>query len=138
MTLSAEWDAHTSELWQEIDGTLCYIDISGFTALSEKLARRGRIGAEDLTEVLNYVFGKMRQAASGLVGTLTHAMHSAFDKLTLSMRTSVQEDANRMRQQFKFRLALGLCLVSASDWYLRTAQRRYKLSSCAGATNAKT
>ncbi|MBT8248382.1 MAG: hypothetical protein KJN73_11230, partial [Acidimicrobiia bacterium] len=51
--LNAEWDRHTSEQWREIDGTLCYIDISGFTALSEKLARRGRIGAEELTEVLN-------------------------------------------------------------------------------------
>jgi class 3 adenylate cyclase len=57
--LSAEWGLFSSEPWQEIDGTLCYVDISGFTALSEKLARRGRIGAEELTEVLNHVFGRM-------------------------------------------------------------------------------
>ncbi len=58
--LSAEWHRHTSEPWQELDGTLCYIDISGFTALSEKLARRGRIGAEELTDVLNYVLARYR------------------------------------------------------------------------------
>ena len=68
--LSAEWEMHSSELWQEIDGTLCYIDISGFTALSEKLARRGRIGAEELTEVLNYVFGKMLAVAYDRGGSL--------------------------------------------------------------------
>ena len=68
--LNAEWDRHTTEQWREIDGTLCYIDISGFTALSEKLARRGRIGAEELTEVLNHVFGKMLGVAYDRGGSL--------------------------------------------------------------------
>jgi len=68
--LSAEWEMHSSQPWREIDGTLCYIDISGFTALSEKLARRGRIGAEELTEVLNFVFGKMLGVAYDRGGSL--------------------------------------------------------------------
>ena len=68
--LSAEWGLSTSEPWQEIDATLCYIDISGFTALSEKLARRGRIGAEELTQVLNYVFGEMIAVAYDRGGSL--------------------------------------------------------------------
>ena len=41
------------------EGTLVFVDISGFTMLSERLARRGRIGAEELTVVLNRVFGDM-------------------------------------------------------------------------------
>ncbi|NNE96564.1 MAG: adenylate/guanylate cyclase domain-containing protein, partial [Acidimicrobiales bacterium] len=45
--------------WQVRDGTLCFIDISGFTALSERLARRGRVGSEELVGVLNRVFGAM-------------------------------------------------------------------------------
>lgn len=68
--LSVEWGLSTSKPWQEIDATLCYIDISGFTALSEKLARRGRIGAEELTEVLNYVFGEMMAVAYDRGGSL--------------------------------------------------------------------
>jgi class 3 adenylate cyclase/tetratricopeptide (TPR) repeat protein len=48
-----------SQSWREVDATLCFIDISGFTSLSERLARRGRIGAEELTDVLNHVFGNM-------------------------------------------------------------------------------
>ena len=45
--------------WATVDGTLCHIDISGFTSLSERLAARGRVGAEELTEVLDTVFGSM-------------------------------------------------------------------------------
>lgn len=45
--------------WHSIDGSLVFVDISGFTNLSERLARRGRIGAEELTGVLDMVFGNM-------------------------------------------------------------------------------
>jgi class 3 adenylate cyclase/tetratricopeptide (TPR) repeat protein len=68
--ISAEWQLHTDAPWQELDATLCYIDISGFTALSEKLARRGRIGAEELTDVLNHVFGGMLEVAYDRGGSL--------------------------------------------------------------------
>ena len=67
---SSEWHRHTDELWREVDGTLIYVDISGFTALSEKLARRGRIGAEELTDVLNHVFGKMVEISYDRGGSL--------------------------------------------------------------------
>lgn len=45
--------------WHPVDGSLVFVDISGFTNLSERLARRGRIGAEELTGVLDMVFGNM-------------------------------------------------------------------------------
>ena len=58
--VAAEWDLDTKfALWRELDATCCFVDISGFTALSERLARKGRIGAEELTEVLNHVFSRM-------------------------------------------------------------------------------
>ena len=38
---------------------MVFADISGFTALSEKLATRGRIGTEELVETLSRVFGGM-------------------------------------------------------------------------------
>jgi class 3 adenylate cyclase/tetratricopeptide (TPR) repeat protein len=69
--LAAEWDLdHAGEAWQEIDATCCFVDISGFTALSERLARRGRIGAEELTEVLNHVFSRMLAIAYDKGGSL--------------------------------------------------------------------
>src|SRR6516164_3664026 len=69
--MAAEWDLDApGVLWRESDATCCFVDISGFTALSERLARRGRIGAEELTEVLNFVFGKMLAVAYEKGGSL--------------------------------------------------------------------
>ncbi len=39
-----------------IDGTVVFVDISGFTKMSERLARNGRIGAEEVTDVVGDVF----------------------------------------------------------------------------------
>jgi class 3 adenylate cyclase/tetratricopeptide (TPR) repeat protein len=69
--VAAEWDLdNPGAMYREIDGTLCFVDISGFTNLSEKLARRGRIGAEELTEVLDRVFGEMLRLAYDRGGSL--------------------------------------------------------------------
>ena len=48
--------------WTRIDGTLLSADISGFTALSERLAALGREGAEELTDILNDCFEPMIEA----------------------------------------------------------------------------
>ena len=55
---------------RHVDGTLVFVDVSGFTALSEKLAQRGKVGAEQLTDVLNTVFGTMLGLAAARGGTL--------------------------------------------------------------------
>ena len=39
-----------------IDGSLVFVDISGFTALTERLARQGKIGAELMRDTLDGVF----------------------------------------------------------------------------------
>src|SRR6516165_12268320 len=69
--MAAEWDLDApGALRQETDATCCFVDISGFTALSERLARHGRIGAEELTEVLNHVFSQMLGIAYAKGGAL--------------------------------------------------------------------
>ncbi len=42
--------------WREVDATLAFFDISGFTKLTERLASLGRSGAEHINDVLNTVF----------------------------------------------------------------------------------
>lgn len=65
------WDEETpGALWRVVDGTLVFADISGFTALTERLSRRGRIGAEEIVETLNRVFGPMLQIAASRGGEL--------------------------------------------------------------------
>jgi class 3 adenylate cyclase/tetratricopeptide (TPR) repeat protein len=69
--IAAEWELDApGDLWREVPATCCFVDISGFTALSERLERRGRIGAEELTMVLNHVFSRMLEIAYGKGGAL--------------------------------------------------------------------
>jgi predicted ATPase/class 3 adenylate cyclase len=46
-----------------LDGSLVSVDISGFTALSEQLAQKGREGAEELVRTISYVFARLIDAA---------------------------------------------------------------------------
>lgn len=63
--LAMDWMAETPEaLYRRVDGAMVFADISGFTALSERLAARGRIGAEELVETLSRVFTWMLDAAA--------------------------------------------------------------------------
>jgi class 3 adenylate cyclase/tetratricopeptide (TPR) repeat protein len=49
----------TASSHQVLDATLVFVDISGFTRLSERLARRGRIGAEELTDAIGSCFSAL-------------------------------------------------------------------------------
>jgi tetratricopeptide (TPR) repeat protein len=62
--LVVEWardEAHAR--WKQIDGTLAFIDISGFTSMTERLARKGKVGAEEMNDVLNALFGELLAVA---------------------------------------------------------------------------
>jgi len=64
--LLAEWlAADPGAAHRELDGTLALADISGFTRLTERLARAGKVGAEEISEVLDTVFAAMLDAAYG-------------------------------------------------------------------------
>ena len=69
--LTLVWDDEApGALHRTVDGTLVFADVSGFTALTERLARQGRIGAEEIVEALNRVFGPMLTIAAGRGGEL--------------------------------------------------------------------
>ncbi|HMC38273.1 MAG TPA: adenylate/guanylate cyclase domain-containing protein [Acidimicrobiales bacterium] len=65
----AEWLAfEPATRWRVVDGTLVFIDISGFTPLAERLSRRGKIGSEDLADVLNQLLGRLLAETAGRGG----------------------------------------------------------------------
>ena len=69
--LTLSWDQEApGALWRAVDGTMVFADVSGFTALTERLARRGRIGAEQIVETLNRVFGPMLLISAARGGEL--------------------------------------------------------------------
>lgn len=96
--IATNWDVDAPDRkWQELDATLCFVDISGFTNLSEKLARRGRIGAEELTAVLNLVFANMLEIAYLQGGSLLKfggdallLMFTGFDHATRAASAAVE------------------------------------------------
>src|SRR5215203_549386 len=53
-----------------VDGTLLLFDITGFTPLTERLARRGREGAEELSNLLDTVFSQLLMDAEDEGGDL--------------------------------------------------------------------
>ena len=53
-----------------VDGSLLLFDITGFTPLTERLARRGREGAEELSNLLDTVFGRLLMDAEDEGGDL--------------------------------------------------------------------
>ena len=55
--LVGEWLADRPEQrHRRMPGTMVFADISGFTRLTERLARRGRVGAELLSDTLDLTF----------------------------------------------------------------------------------
>ncbi|HZG34212.1 MAG TPA: adenylate/guanylate cyclase domain-containing protein, partial [Gaiellaceae bacterium] len=69
--LTIEWlRDEPDRLAREVDGTLAFVDISGFTAMSERLARFGKAGAEEVTGVMNAVFAALLEEAYAYGGGL--------------------------------------------------------------------
>src|SRR5262245_62376347 len=69
--LTIDWlRDHPEALWREVDGTVAFIDISCFTAMSVRLSSRGKAGAEEVTEVMNATFAALLAVAYAQGGGL--------------------------------------------------------------------
>lgn len=66
--IAAAWPSQTPVM--TLDGSLVFVDISGFTALSERLATLGPIGAETLTDTLGDCFTHLLAVAYAEGGSL--------------------------------------------------------------------
>jgi class 3 adenylate cyclase/tetratricopeptide (TPR) repeat protein len=56
--------------WRQHDGSIAFVDISGFTKLSERLAKRGKVGAEELADAIGTCFTRLLAVAYGNGGSL--------------------------------------------------------------------
>src|SRR3954452_25304641 len=55
---------------QEVDATVVFVDLAGFTKLSERLARLGREGAECLVDAIDGTFAELLKEAYANGGSL--------------------------------------------------------------------
>jgi class 3 adenylate cyclase/tetratricopeptide (TPR) repeat protein len=69
--LVAAWlESSPDALGREIEGSMVFVDVSGFTVMSERLARRGKVGAEEVTEVVGATFAALLAEAYAYDGSL--------------------------------------------------------------------
>ena len=58
--LMMEWLRDVPDvLFRQIAGTIAFIDISGFTKMTERLARKGKVGLEELNDILDATFSEL-------------------------------------------------------------------------------
>jgi class 3 adenylate cyclase/tetratricopeptide (TPR) repeat protein len=56
--------------WQTLDATMVFGDVSGFTKMSERLARHGKVGAEEIADAINTCFEELLEVAHKAGGSL--------------------------------------------------------------------
>jgi class 3 adenylate cyclase len=69
--LVVEWqESDPGTRFREIDGSMVFVDVSGFTKMSERLARQGRVGAEEVSDVIDDTFSSLLARAYAYGGGL--------------------------------------------------------------------
>ena len=102
--LVVDWLRTTpDETFRQVEGSLAFVDISGFTQLTERLARRGKVGAEEMSDTLNATFSALLAEAyeegAGLVkwgGDAVLLLFDGSDHATRACRA-----AHRMRARMR-------------------------------------
>ena len=62
--LAIDWLRETpSARHKQIEGSLAFVDISGFTSLTERLSRKGKVGAEEMNDLLDSCFTQLLSVA---------------------------------------------------------------------------
>jgi class 3 adenylate cyclase/tetratricopeptide (TPR) repeat protein len=62
--LVIDWLRESPELrHRTVEGSLAFVDVSGFTQLTERLARRGKVGAEEVSDTLQRMFTELLDVA---------------------------------------------------------------------------
>jgi class 3 adenylate cyclase/tetratricopeptide (TPR) repeat protein len=126
--------------WRTVEGTMVFADISGFTALSESLAARGRIGTEELVETLSRVFSGMLEITVRRGGQLLkfggdallllftgndHARQAA--SATVEMRRDLRRASQIPTSVGKLKLAISIGAHSGSFSFFLVGDRYRQL-----------
>lgn len=114
--------------WVETGGSLAFVDIAGFTRMSERLARHGKIGAEEVSDVIGTSFSTLLASAYAEDGQLLkfggdavllffggaehaeRACRAAFEmRRTLARMGSLQTAAGRVALRMHVGIHSGRC-----------------------------
>lgn len=101
-----EWERRYGDTrHQAVEGSLVFADVSGFTRLSERLARAGgKVGAEQMTDVINSLFGDLLMVAARRGGEMLKYGGDALLLLFLGEHHAAQAAAACHEMQARLRV----------------------------------
>ncbi|HSF85675.1 MAG TPA: adenylate/guanylate cyclase domain-containing protein [Acidimicrobiia bacterium] len=151
--IAVDWDEISpGRQWRELDGTLCFVDISGFTNLSERLAKRGRIGAEELTEILDRSFSAMLQTAYAYGGSLIkfggdallllftgsdHALRAASGVVAMQATLRTTSEETTASGKIRLRMSVGVHSGTIHLFCVGTSHRELMITGPAGTVTTR-
>jgi len=114
-----DWDAEApGQLHQCLEGSMVFVDISGFTAMSERLAKHGKLGAEELTAVIAATFHELLAAAYSFGASLLKFGGDALLLFFARDRHAIRSCAAARAMQQRLD-EVGVCVTSAGKVTLR-------------------
>ena len=140
-SLVADWlrDA-PGDRYRSLDGTLVFADISGFTRLTEMLAAAGKIGAEEMADIINGLFEPLLSAAygygAGLIKYGGDAVLLLFDgeghvqracRAAAEMQTVIRREGGLRTSRGPLRLRMSVGVHSGSLEFLLVGGRHLEL-----------
>jgi class 3 adenylate cyclase/tetratricopeptide (TPR) repeat protein len=148
--LAAHWDDDAPGVRaRELDASLLGLDISGFTALSERLAERGKLGAEELIVLISRCYSGLIDIAERFGGDVLKfrgdALLLLFDGdrheergalAALAMQRFIAEAASGESSVGPVRLAMAGGLVSGPCHFFLLGRHQRELVVCGPSASA--
>ena len=101
--LVVDWVAANPQLpYQQVQGTLVFVDVSGFTKLSERLATHGKVGGEELASTIDACFAPLLDLAYANGGRLLKFGGDAL----LVLFAGTEHEVRACRAAFEMRASL--------------------------------
>src|SRR5881227_2917302 len=119
--LAATWcEAMPEVRHRGVEGSLAFVDISGFTTLTERLAAKGKVGAEEMSDLLNESFATLLSVAYGYGASLVKwggdavlLLYEGPDHAAQACRASL-EMQRTMRRIGRLRTSVGVVALKMS------------------------
>ena len=148
--LAATWHRdHGDEVARVLDASLLGLDISGFTALSERLAERGKLGAEELITLISGCYSGLIEIGKRYGGDVLKfrgdALLLLFDgdghekraaRAALAMQAFVAESRASETSVGPLRLGMTAGLVSGSCHFFLVGHHHRELIVCGPSASA--
>ena len=131
--LALNWERDVAEApCQDLEGSLAFFDISGFTRLSERLSNEAKLGVESITEVVDSIFANLVSLATSHGGDVLqfsgdailvlfdgeHHTHRAATA-ALAMQKAMRDHGRVETPKGVVRLAMSAGMESGTPQFLR-------------------